>query len=181
MTDDPTRLQVRRPPAPSNGTTRVIRLAPPPSADEVPVDPVQGTLALDLGGRATSPVPDLRLVDADAPAPRPEELRGWVASFAQALVEVVSGDRPVSQLLRCTSARVYQDIGRRVTILARTASAPQRRRTVRPQVRSVHVCQPTPFSAEVSVHVRHGQRSRAIAARLEHRGGRWTCTALEMG
>ncbi|MGN6131384.1 MAG: Rv3235 family protein, partial [Nocardioidaceae bacterium] len=178
MTENPPRLQVRRPPAPPEGSTRVIRLAPPPSADEVPVDPVQGTLALDLGGRSAPPEPELRLVEEGAPAPRPDELHGWVTSFAQALVEVVSGDRPVSQLLRCTSTRVYQDVARRVTILARTAPAPLRRRTVRPQVRSVHVCQPTPFCAEVSVHVRHGQRSRAIAARLEHRSGRWTCTAL---
>jgi hypothetical protein len=48
-------------------------------------------------------------------------------------------------------------------------------------VRSVHVFLPQPQSAEVSVHVRHGERSRAIAARLEHRGGRWVCTALELG
>lgn len=181
MTEKPPRLQVRRPPAPASGNTRVVRLTPPPTADEVPLDPVQGTLALDLGGRTPPPAPELRLVEEADPEPCPEQLRGWVASFAQALVEVVSGDRPVSQLLRCTSTRVYQDVARRVTILARTAPAPQRRRTIRPQVRSVHVCQPTPFCAEVSVHVRHGQRSRAIAARLEHRAGRWTCTALEMG
>lgn len=181
MTDNAPRLQVRRPPAPSTGNTRVVRLTPPRAIDDVPLDPVQGTLALDLGRRTGPPAPELRVVDETTPEPRPEQLRGWVTSFAQALVEVVSGDRPVSQLLRCTSTRVYQDVARRVTILARTAPAPQRRLTVRPQVRSVHLCQPTPFCAEVSVHVRHGQRSRAIAARLEHRGGRWTCTALEMG
>jgi rhodanese-related sulfurtransferase len=48
-------------------------------------------------------------------------------------------------------------------------------------VRSVHVFLPSPASAEVSVHVRHGQRSRAIAARIERFDGRWTCTALEFG
>jgi hypothetical protein len=48
-------------------------------------------------------------------------------------------------------------------------------------VRSVHVFLPSPASAEVSVHVRHGQRSRAIAARIEQFDGRWTCTALEFG
>ncbi len=180
MTEIPPRPQVRRPPAPTGGSPRVTRLAPPRAGEDVPLEAVQGTLALDLGRPPAPPAPALRLVE-DGAAPRPEEVRGWAASFAQALVEVVSGDRPVSQLLRCTSARVYQDLGRRVSILARTASAPQRRRTVRPQVRSVHVCQPTPLCAEVSVHVRHGRRSRAIAARLEHRAGRWICTALEMG
>jgi hypothetical protein len=76
---------------------------------------------------------------------------------------------------------VYEDLDRRVRILGRTAPAPTRLRTVRPQVRSVHVCQPAPGTAEVSVHVRHGHRSRAIAARLERRNGRWTCVALQLG
>jgi rhodanese-related sulfurtransferase len=68
-----------------------------------------------------------------------------------------------------------------MSILARTTDAGRRRRTVRPQVRSVHVFHPTPDSAEVSVHVRHGQRSRAIAARLELTRGRWQCTVLQLG
>ena len=66
-------------------------------------------------------------------------------------------------------------------ILAQNRPAGQRIRTMRPQVRSVHVFQPAPTTAEVTVHVRHGQRSRALAARLELRGGRWTCTALQVG
>jgi hypothetical protein len=141
---------------------------------------VQGTLALDLGRRTDPvPAPDLRVMErGERPA---REVKAWAATFAQAVVEVVGGDRPVTQLLRCTSTRVYNDLSRRVRILARTAPAPTRRRTVRPQVRSVHVFQPSAETAEVSVHVRHGQRSRALAARLELRGGRWTCTALQLG
>jgi hypothetical protein len=94
---------------------------------------------------------------------------------------VVGGDRPLTQLLRWTNGRVYGELGRRVRVLARTAPANKRLHTIRPQVRSVHVCRPTPDCAEVSVHVRHGQRSRAIAARLELEEGRWTCTALQLG
>ena len=78
-------------------------------------------------------------------------------------------------------ARVYADLDRRVRIMAQNRPAGQRMRTIRPQVRSVHVCQPAPTSAEVSVHVRYGQRSRALAARLEQRNGHWTCTALLVG
>ncbi len=186
MTRPASPLPLRRPPAPAAGGSTVTRLVPPRAGghrEPVPAEPVQGTLALDLGrlGAHRSPAaPPLRVVE-DGPAPGPEEVRAWAGTFAQAVVEVVSGDRPVTQLLRCTSAQVYQDLGRRVSILARTRSAPQRRRTVRPQVSSVHVCRPADRCAEVSVHVRHGQRSRAIAARLEHRDGRWTCTALELG
>jgi hypothetical protein len=87
----------------------------------------------------------------------------------------------VTQLLRWTTPRVYQDLGRRVQIMAQTRSAPQRRRTIRPQVLSVHVFQPKPTSVEVSVHVRYGLRSRALAARLERRRGAWTCTDLQLG
>ncbi|MDT7655230.1 MAG: hypothetical protein QOI36_6645, partial [Pseudonocardiales bacterium] len=38
-----------------------------------------------------------------------------------------------------------------------------------------------PEVAEVAAHVRHGERSRAVALRLEVHRGRWVCTALELG
>jgi hypothetical protein len=147
----------------------------------VPVAAVDGTLALDLGQLPPAPsTPDLQVVPEHSSAEE-REIQAWAARFAQATVEVLGGDRPLAQLLRWTTARVYQDLDRRVRILARTAAAPQRLRTIRPQVRSVHVCQPQVGAAEVSVHVQHGRRSRAIAARLEQREGRWTCVALQFG
>ncbi|HJR24912.1 MAG TPA: Rv3235 family protein [Acidimicrobiales bacterium] len=110
-----------------------------------------------------------------------EGVHAWAARFAQAVVEVLGGDRPLTQLVRWTSGRVYADLGRRVTVLGRTAPAGQRRRTIRPQVRTIRVFQPTDDAAEVSVHVRYGERSRAIAARLERGRGRWQCTDLRLG
>jgi hypothetical protein len=172
--------RVRRPPAPDGRWASLTVLTPPGAwlSEQVPTDAVQGTLALDLGEARGAPLtPELRAVPAEAAT----DLRAWSARFAQAVVEVVGGDRPLPQLLRWTSAAVYSDLDRRVRILARTSPAPQRRRTIRPQVRSVRVFQPEPYCAEVSVHVRHGQRSRAIAARLELEGGRWSCTVLELG
>jgi hypothetical protein len=151
--------------------------------EPVPVASVQGTLALDLGlgGPPAEPrTPELRVVPGDGSAEH-REVQAWAARFAQATVEVLGGDRPLPQLLRWTSTRVYADLDRRVRILGRSAPAPQRLRTVRPQVRSVHVSRPAPAAAEVSVHVRHGHRSRALAARLEHRDGRWMCVALQLG
>jgi hypothetical protein len=172
---------LRRPPAATAHLATVTRLSAPGTAPEVvPVATVQGTLALDLAGLPAMPrTPELQLVPERGPDDR--EVRAWAARFAQATVEVVGGDRPLAQLLRWTNARVYTELGRRVRILARTAPTAQRRRTIRPQVRSVHVFSPRPGCAEVSVHVRHGQRSRALAARLEHRRGRWTCVALQLG
>ncbi len=183
MTHIPPPLPVRRPPAPATGRATVTRLAVEGTEpEEVPVASVQGTLALDLDRRTLPPpAPDLRLVAGGGDGPGPDDVTAWAGAFAQAVVEVIGGDRPVAQLLRCTTVRVYNDLSRRVRILARTAPAPQRMRTVRPMVRSVHVFRPTPATAEVSVHVRHGQRSRAMAARLERRDGRWTCTALQLG
>jgi hypothetical protein len=174
---------LRRPPTPRPSSAGVSRLAPGVApADEVPLAAVQGMLALDLGrvpGR-TAAAPALYAVPAPAPA-EDAELRAWCARFAQAVVEVTGGDRPLTQLVRWTSTKVYAELGRRVQVMAQARQIGTGRRVVRPQVRSVHLCRPTEASAEVSVHVRYGQRSRALAARLEHRDGHWTCTALVVG
>jgi hypothetical protein len=167
--------------APYAGVTRLVPAARD-TLDTVPVAQVQGTLALDL--RSASSLPATPEYDeatrSRLESTRDAEVKTWSAVFAQAVVESIGGDRPVSQLVRWTNKAVYRDLERRVQLmrLARPAGRP---RVIRPQVRSVHVSQPTPGCAEVSVHVRHGERSRCLAARLEHRGGRWVCTALELG
>jgi hypothetical protein len=143
---------------------------------------IQGTLALDLrGGRPGLPeTPELDLSRRTRVADVADhEVRAWAARFAQAVVETVGGLRPVSQLVRWTSTEVYRDLERRTQLVRR--AAPPGQRSVRPQVRSVHVCRPTPTTAEVSVHVRHGARSRALALRLDRKGERWLCTVLEFG
>lgn len=183
----PLEPRLRRPPAPRNDSGSCTRLATArvnPGTGEAPLlTGVQGALALDLAPAPSGPhLPELALVPGPDESDEPtEELRVWAARFAQAVVEVVGGDRPVTQLLRWTAPRVYEDLSRRVRVLGQTRTAGQRRRALRPQVRSVHVCRPGPASAEVSVHVRYGERSRALAARLERRQGRWTCTALQLG
>ncbi len=110
-------------------------------------------------------------------------MQAWATRFAQAVVEVVAGHRPPGQLVRWTSRTVYRDLERRTRLAQRAATAasgmPVQRSTLRPQVRSVHVCRVGAGVAEVSVHVRHGRRSRALAVRLEAVQGRWTCTAME--
>jgi hypothetical protein len=153
---------------------------PAAPADASPVGVVQGTLALDFplpsGVPAEPRAPALTLVVGGAPQPS-----AWAGRFVQAVVEVIAGDRPVQQLVRWTNARVYADLSRRVRVLGLTTSAASRQRTERSHVRSVHIFQPCPDAAEVAAHVRHGSRSRAVAARLEADRGRWTCTALLLG
>jgi hypothetical protein len=146
-----------------NGSATVTRLPAPRSPLASGHEPAtQGALALD-----TASVPD----------PQYAEVRAWAGRFAQAAVEVAGGERPVVQLLRWTGERVYADLERRATLVTRTRG--QASRQIRPQVRSVHACCPTSDSAEVSVHVRHGERSRALAMRLERHRGRWLCVVLQ--
>jgi hypothetical protein len=155
---------------------------------------LQGALALDFplpsGLPAVPRAPELSLVvvgtqpptgaarDPECPVP---VARDWAGRFVQAVVEVIAGDRPLQQLIRWTDERVYSDLSRRVRILGLTTSAASRHRTERSHVRSVHIYQPHPDAAEVAAHIRHGARSRAVAARLEAQRGRWTCTALRLG
>lgn len=175
----------RRPPRPPAGWGSVtyLGLGPRGTAGPVPVAPVDGSLALQAEHPVPSPLaprtPELRLVPGSVGTP--DDVSVWAARFAQGVVEVLGGDRPLPQLVRWTSRRVYRDLERRVHLLARSCGSEQRLRTIRPQVRSVHVCHPADGAAEVSVHVRHGHRSRALAARLELVQGRWQCTALQLG
>lgn len=173
-----TQIPAQRTSSPSSGIARVTRLASVRETRRVvPLALTQGTLALDLDPHPELPrTPELRVVTGGD-----GRIEAWSARFAQAVVEVVGGDRNPHQLLRCSSPTVYADLCRRSAVLNRAAAPEQRRRRLRAQVRSVHVFQPGPLSAEISVHVRHGERSRALAARVEHLEGRWVCTALEFG
>ena len=143
----------------------------------IPVGFAATQLALDIDPSPPIRVrPRLRLVTSDQP-----ELDGFATRFAQAVVEVVAGDRGIHQLMRWTTTRVYADLQRRSHLLQRTLPPDRRQRRLRAQVRSVHLSRPTEEAAEISIHVRHGHRSRAIAARIELIEDRWRCTELEFG
>jgi hypothetical protein len=155
-----------------------------------PVATVQGTLALDLGPRVDVPEPEvvgrpggsalLDVVHVDLVQRRRFEQHA--ARIGAAVVEIVGGDRPVSQLLRWTTPEVYQDLARRAHLVARAVG---RRagsggiQSVRPQLVAVHASFVSERCAEVSLHVRYGDRSRAVAARFELIRDRWQVSALE--
>jgi Family of unknown function (DUF6459) len=153
----------------------------------VPVASVQGTLALDLHPQHDPPelLPaqgrssgDVVAIDHRART----RLEQWAHRYAQAAVEIVGGDRPVTQLLRWTAPGVYADLARRAQLVARAAGqrpGQGRVQAVRPQVVGVRTCFVEPEAAEVSAHVRYGHRSRAVALRFEIRDDRWQCVALE--
>ena len=153
----------------------------------VPVESIQGTLALDLQPRHDPPDPGRGwgrpagdVIPIDQAVRR--QIDQWSRRYAQAAVEIVGGDRPVSQLLRWSSRDVYADLHRRALLVARAGRhlpGQGRVQPVRPQVQNVRSCFLSRQVVEVSVHVRYGGRSRALAARFELRSDRWQCTALE--
>lgn len=152
---------------------------------------VQGTLALDiepdLAPPHTAGLPSLSGADVvEVAAPVRRDLQRWALTFAQACVEVVGGDRPVSQLVRWTSPHIHDELAYRAGVVARAAvhragQGRGRRPSVRPQVQNVRTCFITEDVVELCVRVKHGQRSRFLAGRLEVLSGRWQCTALEFG
>jgi hypothetical protein len=153
----------------------------------VPVAPTQGTLALALLPRQAPPAttsggarPGAAVVPIDRRLRR--TIEEWTHRFAQAAVEIVGGDRPASQLIRWTSSDVYADLHRRALLVARAGGHQPglaRVQPVRPRVQSVHACFISDAIVECGVHVRYGDRSRAVAARFERIDQRWICTALD--
>jgi hypothetical protein len=104
----------------------------------------------------------------------------WASRFLQAVLEVVSSERPITQLARWTAPPVYE----RIAEVHRHVSTRQREiggRRLRNHVASVHVHQINGGAAEVAARVIRGRRSRALAARLDYERERWTCTALDFG
>lgn len=146
----------------------------------VPVASTQGTLALDLQPHLEPPGAEVLPLEHRARV----DVEQWARRFVQAAIEIVGGDRPVSQLLRWTTPEVYDELGRRAEVVARAGDhqpGQGRVQPVRPRVRSVHTCPLSADVVEVSAHARYGRRSRALAVRFERRRGRWLCTALVWG
>ncbi len=142
----------------------------------------QGALALSFplaSGVPAEPVPSSLTLVSRRPASVPAASE-WATRFVQAVIEVVSSDRPLTQLLRWTDEQVYAEIGARQRRVAQRRSV-MGIRPIRQHVASVHVCQPKDGTAEVSARITCGGRSRAVAARLEIVRDRWLCTAITFG
>lgn len=128
--------------------------------DDDPVDP-------DFGPRATP--------SSDLPDPA-----AACTALVQAIVEVLGGSRPSSQLARWLTTDVYTALHRRAGLAARLrrGAAPTSRHAV---VRRVLVCEPRDGVVEACAVVIDSGRVRAVALRLEGLDGRWRATAVEVG
>jgi Family of unknown function (DUF6459) len=104
------------------------------------------------------------------PQPRPTDV------FADRLLSVLSGQRPVHSMLRHTVGRAYDDLSR----LAERG--PLRTRGTRPVVRDIGYYVPRPGAIEAFARIGAGDQLRAMAFRLEcGPDHRWRCTAVELG
>ncbi|MFE7166444.1 Rv3235 family protein [Streptomyces sp. NPDC057616] len=102
--------------------------------------------------------------------PRPTDL------FAELLVAVLSGLRPVHAMLGHTAGRAYDELA----WLAERS--PLRARGARPVVRDIGYYEARPGAVEAFARIGAGDQLRAMAFRLERgRDLRWRCTAVELG
>lgn len=168
--------------APATAGPLTVRPAPQSlprliSADEAWASPthlVQEALALDFFP------PDAEGDFERQPSRRSqlEDPHPFVAKMAQAIIEVISGQRPAPQLIRHTTPPIYEVLARRALVSTRRQSAGGRRAAI---VRRIRLCEPVDGVVEASaVVIAHG-RVRALALRAEGLDGRWIITQLTIG
>ena len=101
----------------------------------------------------------------------------WSITLALAIIQTLLGQRPVAQLNRW----MVEEVLVAISIYQRRSLSQHGRIAVPATLRSIRIQHPDPEVAEVSAHMAIGQRSVAMAFRLEALGDRWLCTALELG
>ncbi len=137
-----------------------------------PAVPARGARTTPAAGRAPLVVPRA----ADRPTRRPLPPIRPTDRFAELLLAVLSGQRPVHAMLRHTAGQAYDELVR----LAERG--PLRTRGARPVVRDIGWFEPREGAIEVFARIGAGDRLRAMAFRLERgRDLRWRCTAVELG
>lgn len=104
--------------------------------------------------------------------PDPARPHDW---FAERLVQVLSGRSPVHTLLGHVRQEAFEQLVRLAD------SAPLREDGAPAVVRRVGFCRPAAGVLEVFARIGSADRLRALAFRLEHRRGRWWCSAVELG
>ncbi|MHB9861315.1 Rv3235 family protein [Streptomyces sp. YIM S03343] len=110
-------------------------------------------------------------VSRPLPVPRPTDV------FADRLLAVLSGRRPVHWMLRHTVGRAYDDLAR----LAEGGTLRTTRGTL-PVVRDIGYFVPRRGAVEAFARIGAGDQVRAMAFRLEQGPDlRWRCTAVELG
>ena len=151
--------------------------AGPPRPTAPPLAPDQNTAGQSTAGQNTAGQSTAGQSSAGQATALPRK-------FAQVIVEILAGSRPLRQTVGWTTDRVRVQIGDLTQVLASDQ---------RPRIRRVVTSQPAASVVEMTVIVTFGARSRALAMRFEHlparqprpglpaRPARWLCTELETG
>ncbi|GAA3391591.1 Rv3235 family protein [Cryptosporangium minutisporangium] len=139
---------------------------------------------------ATDRPPDRQPEVSFGPQATPREALPDPAVHARALVlallEVLSGRRPVRQLRNHLTEDAYERLAGRLhrartaAGAVKTSGSPARQPSARTRIyigRTL-VCEPADGIAEVTVLAKVGARTRAVAVRLEGLDGRWRCPVL---
>ncbi|MEU1934094.1 Rv3235 family protein [Streptomyces coeruleorubidus] len=142
----------------------------PPSPSATPTAPRRAPRTTAQASRGSAPRVPAQHPRRPAPHPLPTDL------FADLLLAVLSGHRPVHSMLRHTRGRAYDELA----WLAERG--PLRTRGARPVVRDIGYFEPRPGAIEAFARIGAGDRLRAMAFRLElGQDLRWRCTAVELG
>ena len=172
------------------GPVEPCRAAPPPAPGQ---DRIPGTPASTARADAAARAGDLARAGRAARAGTASGAAGHTSAgqatalprqFAQVIVEILAGSRPLRQTVGWTTDRVRAQIGGLTQVLASDQ---------RPRIRRIMTSQPAASVVEMTVVVDFGPRSRALAIRFEHmparrhapglpaRPERWLCTEIETG
>ncbi|MGW0737745.1 Rv3235 family protein [Streptomyces sp. NPDC002851] len=136
------------------------------------------TRPTDRSGHSARSGPRGRRDQRRPPSPPPPRRRRLTPHelFAQRLLAVLSGERPVHWMLGHTVGPGYQQL---VELAPRT---PLRALGTRPVVRTCRAHPLRPGVVEASACIGAGDQVRAMAFRLERgRDLRWRCAAVELG
>lgn len=173
----------QNPDVPASPTPRALHLV----ADRAPTEQLPLALLWEVspGVPAVPQVPrGLHIVgDPGEPGEFPDfpEPHQWVARLAAAVADVMAGARPASQLTRWLTRDQLIRVSTRATAIARHPSARAQRSTPRVRtVRAVRVCPVAPGVIEASAVLVGGDRSQAIAFRIEAVAGRWLATVVDI-
>ncbi|HEX3897768.1 MAG TPA: Rv3235 family protein [Mycobacteriales bacterium] len=167
---------------------------------------IHGNLALAFPQSTTAAMP-LRLVppaggvdsapdEVVAPAEPLPDPRRLVGPLVQAIAEVLTGTRPAQQLSEIATLEVLSMLERSAGLLTPRDTGRLRPRDAaalqRPRVSALRLCEPRRGVLEVAAVINTGDRSRAMALRLqvgrqsalynaEHGPLRWRCTVVRVG
>ncbi|PAZ12079.1 hypothetical protein CLM62_32005 [Streptomyces sp. SA15] len=136
-----------------------------------PMTPARATAPATTPATPAIPTAPAQTPHRPLPRPRPTDV------FADRLLAVLSGQRPVHWMLRHTAGRAYDELA----WLAERSPLRTTRGTL-PVVRDIGYEFPRPGAIEAFARIGAGDQLRAMAFRLEQgRDLRWRCTAVELG